>query len=213
MLVSPAEPEPLRKLGTVSSVTEKYGADFIILSPLFGRVGVQRKEIRDLVASLHDGRVEREIWQQKGLDQAIWLIEGNLQWTQDGQSLLSETRLTYTKTNHLGVILSLLSNGCWVLNSASLQDSIVLLSSLNRWLMKKKHTSLLRRPSASRQIAGDLTDQRIHVMQGFNGFGYEKAKAVVEYFKGLPFVMLVDLTEVAGVGPRLDKAVREVLGD
>jgi ERCC4-type nuclease len=202
MLISPSEPPEFKALGVSSSVPEKYGADFLIPSPLFGRVGVQRKEVNDLVASMHGDRMERQIWQQRDLGQAIWLIEGRMEWTVDGQLLSSATRQKYTRSMHLGVILSLQSYGYWILNSTSIADSIVLLSSLNKWLMKVKHTSLLRRPAMKSQVAGDMTDQQIHIMQGFPRVGYEKAKAIVEMCKGLPFQMRdgVDLTDVAGIG-------------
>jgi ERCC4-type nuclease len=218
MLISPTEPKPFRQLGTYSSVPEKYGVDFLIPSPSFGRVGVQRKEISDLVASIQDGRVEREIWQQRDLSQAIWLIEGRVEWTGDGLLLSSATRQRYTRAMHLGVLLSLQSYGYWILSSQSLPDSIVLLSSLNKWLMKEKHTSLLRRPTmkgqAGGEVAGDLTDERIHIMQGFPRLGYERAKRIVEYYGGLPFRMRdgVDLTDVPGVGVGIVEGIERIVG-
>lgn len=211
MLVSPTEPSELKLLGTVSSIPEKYGVDFLIPSPVFGRVGVQRKEVKDLVASLHDGRMD-SLWKQRELGQAIWLIEGEIRWTNDGELLSSATRTKYTKAMHLGVLLSLQSKGCWVLNSTSLTDSIVLLSSLSRWLTKEKHTSLLVRPGPTSLVpGGDLTDRRIHVMQGFEGVGYEKARGIVEEFGGLPFTLTEDLTKVKGVGKKLAEKIRTVV--
>jgi ERCC4-type nuclease len=194
-------------------VPERYGVDFFIPSPLFGKVGVQRKEVSDLVASIQDGRVEREVWQQKDLGQAIWLIEGRLEWTGDGQLLSSATRQRYTRAMHLGVLLSLQSYGCWILSSQSLADSTVLLSLLNRWLMKEKHTSLLRRPSPNQQVAGDLTDQRIHIMQGFPKVGYERAKRIVEYYDGLPFMLRGDVTDVPTVGAGIADMIERIIGD
>lgn len=215
VLIAPTEPPELRALGVTSGVPERYGADFIVPSPVFGRVGIQRKEINDLVASIQDGRVEREIWQQKDLSQAIWLIEGRVEWTLGGELLSSSgTRPKYTRAMHLGVLLSLQSYGYWILSSQSLQDSTVLLSSLNKWLMKEKHTSLLRRPSMKGQLGGDLTDQRIHVMQGFPRVGYERAKGIVEHCKGLPFQMRdgVDLTDVPGVGLGVVEVIERIVG-
>lgn len=214
MLVSPAEPPPFKSLGTVSSQPERYGADFLILSSLFGRVGVQRKEIKDLIASKADGRLEREIWQQKQLDQAIWLIEGRIEWTSDGQ-LLSSTRSKYTKQMHAGLLLSLFSHGCWILNTSSVPDSIELLSHLSRWLSKPSHTSLLHRPSpkTSYGTKAGTRDKQIHIMQGFDRVGYDRAKTIVEYYGGLPFDLGtgVDLTDVPGVGKGTAEGVNKML--
>jgi ERCC4-type nuclease len=214
MLVSPAEPKEFKELGVSSLVPERYGSDFLIPSPMFGRVGIQRKEINDLVASIQDGRVEREIWQQKDLSQAIWLIEGRLEWTNDGLLLSSAMNVRYTRAMHLGVLLSLQSYGSWILNSLSLPDSIVLLSLLNKWLMKEKHSSLLRRPGLKGQVGGDLTDRRIHVMQGFPSVGYERAKKIVEKYEGLPFGMKegVDLTDVPGIGLGVADMIERIVG-
>jgi ERCC4-type nuclease len=211
VLVSPAEPAELRKLGTVSSVTERYGADFIVISPIFGRVGIQRKEIHDLIASIGDGRVEREIWQQKALDQIIWIIEGEPRWSSDG-SLLSSRISSYTKSMHLGVVLSLYSHGYWILNSSSLTDTIELLSALNRWLLKKSHTSLLRRPSIRTSFGVSLADEQIHVMQGFPKMGYERSKKIVEQFEGLPFAVVEDLRGVDGIGDKIAGDVERIVG-
>lgn len=214
MLISPAEPELFHRIGKVSSQPEKYGADFLMLSPLFGRVGVQRKEIKDLIASLSDGRLEREVWQQKRLDQAIWLIEGRLDWTTDGQ-LLSSSRSKYTKSMHTGLLLSLCSNGYWTLNTSSVPDSIELLSALNRWLIKPSHTSLLRRPSlrTSYGTKAARKDRQIHVMQGFDRIGYENARSIVEYYQGLPFDLGagVDLTDVPGIGKAKAEQITSVV--
>jgi len=67
MLVAPTEPMTLKALGTVSLVPEDYGSDFLWASPVFGLVGVQRKEASDFVASVMDGRLDKELAQMKQL--------------------------------------------------------------------------------------------------------------------------------------------------
>lgn len=213
MLVSPAEPHEFYQLGTVTSLTEKYGADFMDITGPLGRVGVQRKTVSDLIASVQDGRVEREVWQMRALDQAIWLIEGETRWTGDGQ-LLSAGNTSWTKSQHLGVLLSLCLNGYWLLSSSSISDSIALLSSLSRWLAKDRHDSLLRRPSASTSLGRGAirkTDRQIHVMQGFDRVGYGKARDIVGYYGGLPFQLAdgVDLTDVKGIGDKMRNTIEE----
>jgi ERCC4-type nuclease len=213
MLVSPAEPPIFKTLGKSSPVPEKYGADFLTLSPTLGRVGIQRKEIDDLIASLGD-RVPREISQLKGLDVGVWLIEGRTEWTSDGH-LLSRTHSSFTKAQFLGTCWSLQSHGFWVVRTDSQTETIELLSLFDRWLSKDRHNSLMRRSATPTSVLGkpSLRDHRIHIMQGFQGIGYEKAAAIVDYYDGLPFSLSdVDLTNVPGVGPGIARRVKDAIG-
>lgn len=214
MLVSPAERPPLNSLGKVSSLPEQYGADYLIFSPLFGTVGVQRKEINDLVASLSDDRIAREVTDMKGLDVGIWLIEGNPNWSGDGQLLSSRT--PFTRQSFQGITLSLMSQGFWMAFTDSIQDTMNWLLNCEKWMMKLKHNSLNQRPKA-RGVFGvaDLTEQRIHFMQGFPGLGYDRAAAIVSHFQGLPVQLKegVILENVPGIGKGTAKKIREVLGE
>lgn len=216
MLISPAERDAgLLSLGTVSSVPERYGADFLLFSPVFGRVGVQRKTIADLVASVHDGRLEREISQLKVLDQSIFLLEGTPQWTNES-ILLSQSPTKYSKAMHLGIIFSLQAEGSWILQPSSSQESIEFLSSLERWMKKSRHGTLRRRSGpVSPWGTADSKDWQIHVMQGFPGVGYEKAKAIVESNGGLPLRLKegVMLQNAKGVGAKLERSIMEALGE
>jgi DNA excision repair protein ERCC-4 len=217
MLVSPAEHHPLLKaLGQVSQVTERYGCDFLIFSRALGRIGIQRKTISDLIASLRDGRLQREIGQIQTLDIRVLLLEGNPGWTTDGSLFNGGTSGTWTKAQHYGLMWSIQLLGFWLMQSDTVEDSASLLSMLERWAGKSKHTSLLSR-SAPKSIWGkaDSKEWQIHIMQGFPGVGYEKAKAIVEGVGGLPFCLRSDvfLTNIKGVGKGIEKAIMEALGE
>lgn len=209
-MVSPAERPPLDTLGTVSSVPEMYGSDFLIHSPVFGLVGVQRKELKDLVASLSDDRLSREVIDMKGLDIGIWLLEGVPSWSSEGQ--LMSTRAGFSLQQFRGLQFSLQSQGFWMLASVSTQDTMNLLSALEKWMQKKSHSTLNRR-AAARGVFGtpDLTEQRIHFLQGLPGVGYDRAKALVQYYQGLPVTLRtgVKLSDVAGIGSKTAKSMEE----
>lgn len=84
MLVSPAEPRPFKVLGRASPVTEEWGCDFLWWA--HGKpYGVQRKEVKDLVASVRDGRLGKELGQAARVLDAggmLWLIvEGEVTWS------------------------------------------------------------------------------------------------------------------------------------
>lgn len=202
MLVAPSEPKSLRTLGTYSPLPESFGVDFLIPCPV-GLVGVQRKEVHDLIASRSDGRLARELAQMKQLDVGILLVEGRLKWTSDGLLLTSHTK--WTRAMHHGLVLSILSQGVWVISSESLQESRELLSLTESWMMKETHKGINIRPKPITKW-GMLTDRdfAIHFIQGLDGIGPGVAGAIFERF-GFPFALTLtreQLQSVEGIGPK-----------
>ena len=67
MLISPTEPPELKALGKLSLLTEKHGADVLIMphASWEGMLGVQRKELKDLLASMSDGRFGEQMMKLK----------------------------------------------------------------------------------------------------------------------------------------------------
>lgn len=218
MLVSPAEHNILRDLGRVSPITEKFGADFLITSKSFGLVGVQRKEIKDLVASVRDGRLQREVAQMKALGQGIFLIEGKVQWTTDG-SLLSGG-IEWTLAQHVGVVLSLNSDGFWTISTSDIVETREWLLKCMKWLGTEvsKHRSIRSRPGpVGKSIWGTnkSRDWAIHLLQSFEGIGYELACRIYDEFGGLPMQWSVDVEELArvkGIGKGRAERLMEALG-
>jgi ERCC4-type nuclease len=180
-------------------------------SPVFGTVGVQRKTVTDLVASLGDGRLQREITDMKGLDVGIWMIEGNPEWTSDGQLLGSRT--SYQKDQHMGLLFSLQSRSFWLATPTNQNESIGLLLTLQKWLRKKAHKSLLTRPGPEGSFGVvDRMDWQIHFLQGLPGVGYERARAIIDHYSGLPFRLDGGLRDVAGLGPKTARRIEEMFG-
>lgn len=209
MLVSPQEPAFLRNLGPTSSVPEQFGSDFLMYSPTFGTVGIQRKELKDLVQSLNDDRLAREVIAMKELDCAIWIIEGNAQWSSEGQLMLTPTR--YTLSEHLGLMFSLSFQGFLLFSTSTITDTGVLLSRLESWLQKEKH----RGTNSRKQPRGlwgkpDTQEWQIHFLQGLPGLGIERARAIVSHFNGLPLKLTGDLSEVDGVGSKTNERIRRL---
>lgn len=214
MLVSAAEPASLRTLGTYSPLPESLGADFIIPCPI-GMVGVQRKEIHDLIASRSDGRLARELAQMKQLDIAILLVEGRLKWTSDG--VLSTSRSKWTRSQHLGLLFSVQSGGVWINSSESIQESREYLSALEKWFMKETHKGLMTRPKPQ-TIWGNRSDRdwAVHTIQSVDGVGPEMAGRIFDRF-GLPFkctVTVEELLSIDGIGrKRAEKIVKAFNGE
>jgi ERCC4-type nuclease len=210
MLVSPAEPDPYRRLGRSSSLPERVGSDFLIFSPCFGRVGVQRKTVLDLVASASDGRFQRELIEMKGCDVGVWLFEGRPDWTSDGRLLSSRTN--YRKEQHFGMIFSLLSQGYWMLQASSADETCWLLSDFEKWLRKSEHKGISARPGPARNLFGetDVSGWQAHFLQGLPGMGVERAKAWLEEFGGLGMRLDRDPEQVSGVGKVTAGRIREI---
>lgn len=214
MLVSPAEPAVFRSLGVTSSVPETYGADFLYHSREFGLVGVQRKEVNDLVASVHDGRLQKEVMQWKALGKAILLIEGKLQWSDDG---LLMAKSTWTRAQHLGLVLSMQSRGTWIVSTSGQADTIASLGLLTKWLAKTSHNTLDVRPTASSSSVWGRADSRdfgVHILQGFPGIGVVVAGRIYDHFNGVPLQWTVtekELYVVEGIGKGRAKQLTTII--
>lgn len=209
MLISPAEPKPLRDLGRTSSRPEQFGADFLFFSDYFGIVGVQRKELSDLVQSHSDDRISKEIIAMKELDIGIWLIEGMAQWSSDGQSMW--TRGNYTLSRHLGFLFTLSFQGFSLFSTNTINESGLLLLQLEKWLKKEKHRGINGRPNPRGAFGTpDLQEWQVHFLSGLPGISTDRGRAIVEHYGGLPLSLNADLSRVPGIGKKTADRIREI---
>lgn len=192
-------------------VPEKHGSDVLFFSRHFRLAGVQRKELSDLVQSVHDGRLGQQLQQMKSLGLAVVLIEGRPSWTGDG--LLMQSSSTWTMQQHLGVIWSIQSRGFWIATCERMDDTIAWLSNFERWLVRPKPpgSGLDHRPKAKSEWGKASSEEwAAHLLQGFEGIGPDKAKAIVKHFGGIPLRWLVDEDELATV-PGISKTTAKKL--
>lgn len=203
ILVSPAEPKALWPLGRVSSQPERIGADFCWATKANGLVVVQRKAMpSDLLASIDDGRLQKEIAQSRIANVRVLLLEGRPQWTLDG-NLITSWGQPWTRDQHRSLMFSMRAAGMWVEWSDDLADTANVLKGLHRWSRKVRHTALMRRPAA-RGAWGKPTNREFqsHVVQSLPDVGPELADRIIDTL-GMPFGWRVtekDLTTVHGVG-------------
>jgi len=182
MLCSPTEPKRLKKLGTISSKPEDFGADFLIMGLKY-RIGVQRKQFPgDLIASLTDGRLYDQLPHLADLDKAILVIEGHGKWTEDGELISNKYHNINIQQLH-GLLFSIMFEfgvpSIWV---ANMDDTANVLTNLEAWAQKTKHSSLRNRPGPTSSSWGKPSDKHLaqHVLQGFPGVGPELAGRVVK---------------------------------
>lgn len=212
MLVSPAEPAVLRKLGQVSlKRTEELGVDFS-WSAKGKWWGVQRKEIGDLVASMRDGRLAKELAQMADgrLHQAVLLVEGPMDFGGGGEAQVLLNGGAWGKPvsrrQMLGLEWGVQSRGVWWARSKGMQDTVQYLQDLEAWTKKEKHGSLLTRPGVQ-SVWGtpDSKDYGVHLLMGLPGVGHELAERIWDKFGGVPWTwgysnIREALMEVEGIG-------------
>lgn len=216
MLIAPTERHPITSLGPTSSLPEQYGVD-ILFSLRSNWVGIQRKEINDLVASVYDGRLARELVMMKRCSMAVLVIEGNPQWTMDGDLMGRNGNgkmngPTWTKKQHRGLLFSVMSQGVQVYQTDSASDTVQLCRQLQEWLSKEKHSMLQGRPGPETVWGkpGNRDFQR-HLIMGLPGIGAELADRILDEV-GMPFGLTVsveDLMKVNGIGK---KKAEQMLG-
>jgi ERCC4-type nuclease len=205
MLVSPTEHAPqMRAIGTASYLTEKYGVD--ALWAVRGQwVGVQRKELSDLLASVGDGRLGRELAQMQHLVLKAVVIEGRPRFTTEGVLVTKGYGLEWTQAQYRGVLWSVMYRGVWVMHTDSIAETVEAIHLFQRWTQKTKHNSLDRRPGPV-PLWGkvDNEDYARHLVMGLPGIGQETAARIIQKL-GIPFCWRVtkeDLMTVEGIGKK-----------
>lgn len=207
--VSPTEPPRLKAIASsITTVYEaKFGADIVFRKHGLW-VGIQRKELGDLVSSVSDGRLGENLAKMKLLDIAVLLIEGVPKFSLDGELLGPAGRYGkgFSESSYHGVLWTVQSQGIWVAHTKSLDDTIEYVQRLERWCSKERHTSLMKRPGPVNNW-GTATNEDFarHMLMGLPGVGVEVANRVLEKFGRVPWQWTCsreELMEVQGVGKK-----------
>lgn len=217
MLVAPTErPAPLQALGRTSSRPERMGVDFAFVA--HGQwCGVQRKELSDLIASVHDGRLQREVAQMQMLARRLLVVEGRPKWTTEGMLVGKGYGRDWTIHMHRGILWSLQDRGVWVMETPDAQGTADAIEDFKRWCQKDKHTALARRPGAKRADGWGAPGNRdfgMHLLMGVDGVGPELAGAIWDEFGEVPWrwtVGVEELMKVKGVGKKRAEGLLKVL--
>jgi DNA excision repair protein ERCC-4 len=211
-LVSPTEPPDLRALGETSPLPEEYGADYLFPAAT-GLVAVQRKTFPDLIASLRDGRLAREIPLLRTADHPLLLLEGRPFWTSEGVMVGGN----FSRQGWYGVELSTqIVHNIHIVHTDDLADTARWLRYAPSWFAKPEHTGLAQRPKPTDNF-GHMTERdfAIHLLQSFPGIGPKVAEAIYRHFGRVPLQLSVsarDLAQVPGVGKVRAETILRCLG-
>ena len=216
-LIAPTEPPTLRAIGTTPLATEKHGCDILGISTK-AIVGFQRKTPEDLLASLSDGRLAKQIAQIQSsnvLTRAVLVLEGDFQWTTDGM-LLSNYNVGFQKTHLANLLIQIQISGLLLIQTDGLSNTISTVQAITQSLTKSSHQSLLRRPKQSLTSWGTKTSSAfaLHLLQSFDGIGPHTAQSIFSTFGRIPLswdVTETELRKVPGIGRNLAKSIYSAL--
>jgi len=188
-----------------SGLTEARGVDFLWRSRGHWW-GCQRKELKDLLASMVDGRLAKELGQMhEHITAPVVVIERRPKWTNDGVLLDDSwgTRLTYG--GWIGLLMSLNYQGIGVVQTDTIGQTAAAVSAMVKWSSKPSHDTLLGRPGPVGNGWGTAgsRDWAVHMLQGIPGIGPGVAGAVFDHFGRVPMEWTCGVDEleaVAGVG-------------
>lgn len=222
MLVAPSEPPRLKRLGESSSVPERYGADFLWTMPKAegdgtrGLVGVQRKEWKDLLVSVADGRLQKEVAQMTMLRLAVLIVEGSPSWTIDGQ-MTSRYHQRWSRPAFRNLLRSVAAEGIQVEMTDGMDDTAAAIESLWHWT-QTEHKTLRTRPKSKTDGWGhrESSAWQSHLLQGMPGMGATRAEAFVKHFGGVPLAWTVgvkEMMEVDGIGKKTAETLWNLLMD
>lgn len=204
-LVAPTEPPEFRAIATrVTMFPETKGCD-VVWWAQDQWWGIQRKELKDFIASVQGDRLYREMAMMQGtIALPLVLIEGRIAYDLNGNLALSGYGQNFTRSQFRGMLWSVRLHGIAVDFTTSIPDTVEYVKSFARWTAKPRHDSMMTRPGPV-SMFGKATnrDFAIHVLQGFEGIGYDTARNMVDKFGGLPLAWSVterELLQVKGIG-------------
>lgn len=224
IMVSPTEPPSLRAIAdTVSMFPEKYGVDVIWRSAAQqGWVGVQRKEVGDLLSSVRDGRLGMQLRQMAPLKMCMVMIEGKIRWSTDGELLFQgqagrgqAAGRPWTRKQLAGVLWSIQSKGAFLYFTESLVETVGAVQMFADWSCKDSHSGLDARSGPMGDSWGKVSrrDWQRHILMGLPGIGSELASRMLDH-GGLPIGLAVtreELMAVPGLGKKKVDTIMEVL--
>lgn len=209
MIVSPTEPASLRAVGNTSLMPESFGADILIRPHKnlgLGWIGIQRKEVVDLIASISDGRLNQQIAQLNQCVIGVVLIEGKFRWTLDGE-MMGAWGNSVTRDSMEALLWSIMARGIHVAYTDDLNATIDWCIRYEKWAKKPEHRSLDSRPGPMGDAWGRVTNRAWarHLLLSFQGVGAKTADAIIDHFGRVPLNWSVtedEMRQVKGLGAK-----------
>lgn len=169
IFVSPTEPLALHSLGQTSLIPEEHGVDILDLG---SRVGIQRKTVADLYASMNDGRLSKQVQQVQNspiFSYVVLLLEGNL--------FTLEVPMTDEQLSM--ALLTIQRSGYYLVYSKNLMYTVRIVPQIFSHFRRENHDLVNRPPNIQ-------SDWRLTMLQLLPGIGSVKSKRILDRM-GFPF--------------------------
>lgn len=224
MLVAPTELRhaafrELTRSGKGSNLPETWGCDFgFIIREEDGakKYGIQRKELKDFVASVNDGRLAKEVQQMVVCEQTLLVIEGTPRFSMDGALLGNNYGSSWSRQQHTSMLLSVQAADVWVLGTSDTRETAQLCLDFQAWIRKGEHTSLRKRGGPVHPWGRkENRDYCLHLIMGLPQIGIELADRILDTI-GMPFGLAVtreQLMSVDGIGAKTADSIIRALGN
>ena len=214
IIVAPTEPLALRSAADrVSLFPEKMGADVLIVAG-GARVGVQRKEVKDLLASLDDGRLAGQLAQMRNsnLDCCVVLIEGEVRFDNAGRLAKGPWGREVRIENWTGLVWSLQEvDGVRVVSTPDVAGTVRWVRATEKWWQKGRdaHKGVRGRGKGPKGAWGTRQSWEwgAWVLSSWPGIGPELAERIMVHFGTLPLEWTCSPEELSRVpGISLERA-------
>lgn len=221
LLVSPTDRDLLVLLGGKAMsnyLPERYGADILVVVEGRGKLAIQRKTFPDdLLASLDDGRLARELPLLAQSEFPVLVVEGQPLWTADGH-LMQPWNSRWTRAQLRNLLRSVWRvHGVAVEQTTDINDTVAAVLELEAWFKKDVHRSLLSRPKTTTKDSWGLSNRRDFarfLLQGLPGVGSVLAEQLFDHFGKIPLhwdCTLEELMSVYGIGKKRAKVLWDAL--
>lgn len=189
--------------------------------------GVQRKALKDYVASVDDGRLSKEVLQMQSLDHAFLILETGERGGAAPREMpnlqlagLGTYGRPWTGPQLRGTLYGLAARGIHVITTRDEAETLERVSELEKWSRKERHESAKGRGSAPVDVFGKRGQREygVWLLQSLPGVGVEMAGRIYDHFGGLPVRMregvgMKELMAVKGVGKVVAKRLLDVFGE
>jgi DNA excision repair protein ERCC-4 len=214
VFVSPTEPPALKAIGRVGLLPERFGVD-VLWTAHGSKYGAQRKTVADLLASVEDGRLSKELAQMKSSSiHAFLIIEGRVRWTDDGELMGNAWGRQWTRSHWWGLLMSVQEQGVGWFETRDVGETADCVRAIEAWSKKKTHGSGRPGPKGIWGTSPTDRDWGVHVLTSFPGIGPEIAGRVFDRGGRVPLewtITMEELMATEGIGKKRAAAMIKAL--